>query len=284
MIASRRWRDLGASEADRPVRPPEPSSDRSTDWRPSDAGERAVIAPTVSQTSLRAVAPTARSITFRQILVAISHAMDNLLAPQSPSIRCGPNVPRSQNRRPIGSLPRSRKQGGRTVGGRHLLQHHARILGWRALPARHHEASAAYCLPRRPNHFHHHNGKRSWSAAGAFGHFREMAHHDRNGKLRWREIVIRRSMVFFAGTGASPSSSTRIDWLAANLRPTTDRHAATTASNRLLTVSPTLPRPPNATLYLYVLRCLAWVATISVWKHEIEFGCEQVNHGFEVAD
>ena len=29
---------------------------------------------------------------------------------------------------------------------------------------------------------------------------------------------------------------------------------------------------------------LAWVATISVWKHEIEFGCEQVNHGFEVAD
>src|SRR6478672_6366705 len=24
-----------------------------------------------------------------------------------------------------------------------------------------------------------------------------------------------------------------------------------------------------------VLRCLAWVATISVWKHEIEFGCEQ---------
>jgi hypothetical protein len=33
-----------------------------------------------------------------------------------------------------------------------------------------------------------------------------------------------------------------------------------------------------------VLRCLAWVATISVWKHEIEFGCEQVNHGFEVAD
>jgi hypothetical protein len=37
------------------------------------------------------------------------------------------------------------------------------------------------------------------------------------------------------------------------------------------------------TQYL-VLRCLAWVATISVWKHEIEFGCEQVNHGFEVAD
>ena len=35
---------------------------------------------------------------------------------------------------------------------------------------------------------------------------------------------------------------------------------------------------------LLVLRCLAWVATISVWKHEIEFGCEQVNHGFEVAD
>jgi MFS superfamily sulfate permease-like transporter len=33
-----------------------------------------------------------------------------------------------------------------------------------------------------------------------------------------------------------------------------------------------------------VLRCLAWVATISVWKHEIEFGCEQINHGFEVAD
>jgi CheY-like chemotaxis protein len=39
----------------------------------------------------------------------------------------------------------------------------------------------------------------------------------------------------------------------------------------------------GATDYV-VLRCLAWVATISVWKHEIEFGCEQVNHGFEVAD
>jgi alkyl sulfatase BDS1-like metallo-beta-lactamase superfamily hydrolase len=38
------------------------------------------------------------------------------------------------------------------------------------------------------------------------------------------------------------------------------------------------------TLKKTVLRCLAWVATISVWKHEIEFGCEQVNHGFEVAD
>jgi transposase len=36
--------------------------------------------------------------------------------------------------------------------------------------------------------------------------------------------------------------------------------------------------------WIVVLRCLAWVATISVWKHEIEFGCEQVNHGFEVAD
>ena len=40
---------------------------------------------------------------------------------------------------------------------------------------------------------------------------------------------------------------------------------------------------PMCSVFL-VLRCLAWVATISVWKHEIEFGCEQVNHGFEVAD
>jgi hydrogenase/urease accessory protein HupE len=47
-----------------------------------------------------------------------------------------------------------------------------------------------------------------------------------------------------------------------------------------------LPRRdiPVALLFFKVLRCLAWVATISVWKHEIEFGCEQVNHGFEVAD
>lgn len=40
----------------------------------------------------------------------------------------------------------------------------------------------------------------------------------------------------------------------------------------------------SAVSVFLVLRCLAWVATISVWKHEIEFGCEQVNHGFEVAD
>jgi hypothetical protein len=51
-----------------------------------------------------------------------------------------------------------------------------------------------------------------------------------------------------------------------------------------------VPPPTDPTLLALppegkeVLRCLAWVATISVWKHEIEFGCEQVNHGFEVAD
>ena len=135
----------------------------------------------------------ASAVRARSVTVAISHALDSLLAPQSPCIRCGPSVPRSQKRGPIGCLPRSREQGGRTIGGCHLLQYHARILGWRALPTCHHEASATYCLPRRPSHFHHHHGKRGRSAAGAFGHFREMANHDRNGKLRWREIVTRRS-------------------------------------------------------------------------------------------
>ena len=120
-------------------------------------------------------------------------ALDSLLAPQSPCIRCGPSVPRSQKRGPIWCLPRSREQGGRAIGGCHLLQYHARILGWRALPKCHHEASATYGLPRRPSHFHHHYGKRRRSAAGAFGHFREMANHDRSGKLRWREIVTSRS-------------------------------------------------------------------------------------------
>ncbi len=86
---------------------------------------------------------------------------DSLLAPQSPSIRCGPRVPRSQKRSPIRCLPLTRKQGDRTVGGCHLLHYHARILCRRALPTRHHEASAAYCLPRRPSHFHHHHGKRA---------------------------------------------------------------------------------------------------------------------------
>ena len=38
------------------------------------------------------------------------------------------------------------------------------------------------------------------------------------------------------------------------------------------------------TLKKRVLRCLEWVATISIWQHEIEFTGEQVDHGFEIAD
>jgi hypothetical protein len=118
-----------------------------------------------------------------EVAIVPRFGQDCLLTPQSPSIRCGPRVPRSQKRSPIRCLPLTRKQGNRTVGGCHLLHYHARILCWRALPTRHHEASAAYCLPRRPSHFHRHHGKRGRSAAGAFGHFRQMANHDRNGKL-----------------------------------------------------------------------------------------------------